>query len=284
MLPPLDVVRPLRILISDGVYHVTARGIERRAIYADDQDRFAFLAVLEKTVDRFAWQCLAYCLMPNHFHLLVETPEPNLARGMQQLNGRYAQGFNKRHGRDGALFGGRYKAKLIQRDAHLLAVFRYIALNPVGAGLCESPSQWYWSAHRAIAGEASSSFLAVGKARSWFASLVGGDGATAYRDFVANANDDEDGDERVAIGDADYLRAVLPATSPGPEFRKRDWGAGRPTLATLLADGPDPVSIARAYRLHGYTLSDIAALLGCHVSTVSRRIKAHERDMLECKI
>jgi putative transposase len=282
------VVRPLRVLVNDGVYHVTARGIERRAIFPDDADCVAFLAVLERTVDRFAWRCLAYCLMHNHYHLLLQTLEPNLARGMQYVNGRYAQDFNRRHDRAGALFGGRYKAKLIQRDAHLLEVFRYIALNPVRAGLCESPSSWRWSSHPVIAGSASATtFLAVEQARGWFAALVGGDGMAAYRDFVGEGSDqrlEHDDPDAVAVGDADYLRSVLPATNPGPEFRKRDWSAGRPSLVALLSDGGGAASVARAYRLHGYTLSSIAGHLGCHVSTVSRRLKAYERDVLDCKI
>jgi AraC-like DNA-binding protein len=92
---------------------------------------------------------------------------------------------------------------------------------------------------------------------------------------------EEDG---IVVGDADYLRAVLPAGNPGPEFRKRDWTGRRPALTELLANGGTPASVAAAYRMHGYTLSSIAQALGCHVSTVSRRLKAYERQMLDCKI
>ncbi len=279
------MVRPLRLLVEDGTYHVTARGIESRDIFKDRADRAKLLAVLDRTVVRFGWRCLTFCIMDNHFHLLVQTPQPNLSRGMQQLKASYAQAFNRRHGRDGPLFGGRFKARLIQKDAHLLEVFRYIALNPVRAGLCGDASQWAWSAHGAIAGDVPPQrFLAVEEARKWFSSPADADGARAYRAFVGSAEPMLDEADRIAIGDAAFLRAVLPATSPGAEFRKRDWGPGRPPLSQLLCDGDSGACIARAYRAHGYTLSSIAGFLGCHVSTVSRRLRAHEAAMLDCKI
>src|SRR3972149_1510166 len=113
-----------------------ARGNERRSIFRDDADRLAFLDVLARVLDRFGWLCLAYCLMGNHYHLLVETPRPNLARGMRQLNGVYAQRFNRRHNRVGHLTQGRYGAVLVEGDEHLLTVASYLVRNPVRAKLC----------------------------------------------------------------------------------------------------------------------------------------------------
>jgi len=279
------MVRPLRVLVNDGSYHVTSKGVGGRRIFASDHDRSEFLDVLGETIMRFGWRCLSYCLMDNHFHLLAQTPQPNLSRGMQQLKSRYAQAFNQRHGREGPLFAGRFKARLIQKDAHLLEVFRYIALNPVRAGLCTEPSAWAWSAHAAIAGcDEQARFLDVQEARKWFATPHDVDGALAYCEFVGSYKQlpaDADG---VAIGDAEFLRSVLPSTSPGAEFRKRDWSPGRPPLSELLRDDDLRESIAVAYRVHGYTLASIAEALGCHVSTVSRRLRAHEDAMLECKI
>lgn len=101
---------------------------------------------------RFDWRCLAYCLMDNHFHLLVRTPLANLPRGMQQINSGHAQAYNRRHGRTGPLFERRYGAALVQEDVHLLEIFRYIALNPVRAGLCREPEDYAWSSHAALAG------------------------------------------------------------------------------------------------------------------------------------
>jgi len=125
------MARPLRIEFPGAVYHVTSRGNARRKIYRDDEDREAFLATLAWVAERFGWRCHAYCLMDNHFHLLLETPQPNLSRGMRQLNGVYTQSFNRRHRKAGHLFQGRFKAILAEKDSYLLELARYIVLNPV---------------------------------------------------------------------------------------------------------------------------------------------------------
>lgn len=127
--------RPIRIAFPDALYHVTARGDRREAIFDDDQDRRQFLATLEQVVDRFNWVCHAWCLMDNHYHLLIQTPDGNLSRGMRQLNGVYTQASNRRHRRVGHLFQGRFKAILVDSDAYLLELGRYVVLNPVRAGM-----------------------------------------------------------------------------------------------------------------------------------------------------
>ena len=123
------MARPLRIEYPGAVYHVTSRGNEKKPVFRDDIDRENFLNTLQHVNKRYNWICHAYCLMTNHYHLLIETPDGNLALGMRQLNGVYTQLFNKRHGRTGHLFQGRYKAILIQKDSHLLEVCRYVVLN-----------------------------------------------------------------------------------------------------------------------------------------------------------
>jgi putative transposase len=135
-----------------ALHHVIARGNRRGAIYADEADRAMFLAFLDRVVHRTHWRCHAYCLLTNHYHLLIETPVPNLALGMRMLNGRYAQAFNERHGLSGHLFQGRYNALPVERPAQLLALCRYIVLNPVRAGLCRDAGEWPWSSYRATAG------------------------------------------------------------------------------------------------------------------------------------
>jgi putative transposase len=272
------VARPLRLLVADGIYHVTARGIARNEIYLDDHDRRLFLHILVRTLERFSWRCLSYCLMPNHFHLLIRTPIPNLSRGIARLKGGYAQAYNRRHERIGPLFAGRFSARLVQRDRHLLETFRYIALNPVVAGLCEGPSSWRWGAHPALAGEQKApEWLAVEEAHGWF------DGVAAYSAFVAEQSDPPAPARGVVLGDDDFRRRHLPARRPGSEFAEHDWGDGRPKLAELLRDGGSGKSIAAAYRTHGYTMRSIASFLGRHVCTVSRRLRAYETEMRECK-
>jgi putative transposase len=146
------VARPLRIQFPGALYHVTARGNGRQAIYWDENDCNSFLGILARAVSRFAWLCHAFCLMGNHYHLLIETPRPNLAQGMRDLNGTYAQDFNNRHGQVGHLFQGRYGAILVQKESHLLELSRYIVRNPVHAGLCAHPADWPWTSYLATAG------------------------------------------------------------------------------------------------------------------------------------
>ena len=117
------MARPLRIEFFHAIYHVTSRGNARQRIVKADADRQAWLRVLAQVISRFGWRCHAYCLMDNHFHLLIETPEPNLSRGMRQLNGVYTQVFNRRHQRVGHLFQGRFAAILVEKNPHLLELW-----------------------------------------------------------------------------------------------------------------------------------------------------------------
>src|SRR5213083_1354984 len=136
------MTRPLRIPLADGVYHVFARGNAKQEIFLDDRDRHLFLDLVAQSLRRFSWRCLAYCLMPNHYHLVIRTSAPNLSPGMRQINGVYAQRFNRRHDRVGHVFQGRFGATLIQEDEHLLEAIRYVVLNPLRAGLARSADEW----------------------------------------------------------------------------------------------------------------------------------------------
>ncbi len=146
------MARPLRIEFSGAVHHVTSRGNERRAIFRSDRDRKAFLRLLGETARRFRWSVTAYVLMTNHFHLVIQTPEPNLSRGMQWLNGSYAGWFNHVHKRAGHLFQGRFHAFLVEKETYLAEVLRYVVLNPVRARMVERPEAYRWSSYRATAG------------------------------------------------------------------------------------------------------------------------------------
>ncbi len=142
------MARQLRIEYPGAIYHVTSRGNARSMIYADDKDREDFLRILALVVERYQWLCHAYCLMGNHYHLLIETPEGNLSKGMRQINGVYTQSYNRRHQRVGHLFQGRFKAILVEKESYLLQLCRYIVRNPVAANLCQSVDQWPWSSLR----------------------------------------------------------------------------------------------------------------------------------------
>ena len=178
------MARPLRLHIPGALYHVMSRGNAKQAIFLGGQDYERFLELLSATTSRFGVLCLAYCLMQNHFHLLLEPHERSVSRMMQHLNSAYSQWFNRRHQRVGHLLQGRFKALLVDRDAYVLQVLRYIVLNPVEAGLVSDPAEWRWSSYRATVGRsAAPAFLAlddvwkafdadVGRARSRFAEFV----------------------------------------------------------------------------------------------------------------
>jgi putative transposase len=139
------MARPPRIQVAGGIYHVTSRGNRKQPIFHDDDDRNRFLGLRNRVVQRNGWHMHAYCLMTNHFHLLVATPQPNLSSGMQRLKSEYAAYFNERFALVGHLFEQRFGSRLIETEEHFRETLRYIALNPVRAGLCEHPSQWRWS-------------------------------------------------------------------------------------------------------------------------------------------
>ena len=177
--------RPLRLEFPGALYHVTSRGHERGTIFRDACDRRHFLNLLASVVPDQGWLLHSYCLMGNHYHLLVETGRATLSRGMHSLNARYSQHFNQRHERAGHVLEGRFKAILIQKEAHLLEIHRYIVLNPVRAGIVGRPEDWPWSNYRATSGSiAYPPWLEVGSTLALFSTF--GSGATgAYVRFVA---------------------------------------------------------------------------------------------------
>ena len=146
------MARPLRIEFPHALYHVTSRGNERRPIFRSDRDRKTFLHLLGTAAVRFGWSVTAYVLMTNHIHLVIQTPEPNLSRGMQWLNGSYAGWFNRVHNRCGHLFQGRFHAVLVEKEGYFPEVLRYVVLNPVRAKMVERPEDYRWSSYRATAG------------------------------------------------------------------------------------------------------------------------------------
>jgi len=177
--------RPHRIVLANGVYHAFTRGNNKEAIFWDDRDFRTLLALLETATRAYGLVVYSYCLMPNHFHLLVRVPDANLSQAMQYLNGGYSRITNARRGRSRHLFQNRFGAVHVTTDPQLQTTLRYVALNPVEAGLCAAPDDYRWSGHRALAGLAPRpGFLAVGAALRFFDACPGRARA-AYRDFVA---------------------------------------------------------------------------------------------------
>jgi REP element-mobilizing transposase RayT len=176
--------RPPRLQAHGATYHVTTRGNRKQEIFTDTRDRLRFLQLLGQSVELLGWRCHTYCLMTNHYHLLVQTPEPDISRGMHRLNGVYAKWFNWRHDYGGHLFERRFHDQLVEGHAHLLELTRYIVLNPVRAGLVRTAGEWRWSSYNATIGRAQQpAFLTT----SWVLSLFSADPNRArelYAEFV----------------------------------------------------------------------------------------------------
>jgi REP element-mobilizing transposase RayT/plasmid stabilization system protein ParE len=276
------MARPLRLEFPGALYHLTSRGDGREDVFLTAADREAFLQVLTQVVERFAWLCHAYCLMDNHYHLLVETPQANLSRGMRQLNGVYTQAFNRAHGRVGHVFQGRFKSILVEKESHLLELARYIVQNPVRARSVRRAVDWPWSSYRATAGlEAAPSFLTV----DWILGQFGRNRRTAqeaYREFVAEGRGASPWDAlvgQVFLGSERFVRRLQAKAGPLSEVPRRQ-RTTRPPLATIFARGPVEKGIVKAYREHSYTLKEIADYHGVHYATVSRRLRRAEEQLL----
>ena len=162
--------RDARIELAGGIHHVTARSPSRRLLFRDDRDRLRYLDLMAATVAHQRWQVFSYCLMTNHVHFLIRTPEANLGEGIKHVHETFATETNRRYDEHGHVFGERFYNGLVERDAHLFGCFRYIARNPVVAGVCRDPAAWEWSSHRALAGhQAPPDFLATDAALGFFA-------------------------------------------------------------------------------------------------------------------
>lgn len=286
--------RPLRIEYAGAVYHITSRGNEKKPVFKDDHDREVFLRTLQHVIKRYNWICHAYCLMTNHYHLLVETPEGNLALGMRQLNGVYTQLFNKYHGRNGHLFQGRYKAILIQKDSHLLEVCRYVVLNPVRAGMVETPEAWTWSSYLATAGKAKPhACLTIDWVLGQF-SRKRGKAESEYRQYVKWGIGEKtiwtEVRGQALLGEDDFVSALtdhLKRHQDIPDIPRSQRYSTRPELSRLL---PDAIvsdhrklkrKIMEAVEKYGYHQSQLARHLSVHRSTISRWLCEYENATKE---
>jgi putative transposase len=237
------MVRPPRLSYPGAAHHITARGVRRADIFGTDRDYEVFLATLVEAGRRARWSCLAYCLMPNHFHLLVggvRTAE--LSSGMQFLNGTYASRYNIAHERTGHVFQGRFHDELVRRHDHLLETIRYIALNPVRAGLVPRPELWRWSSYGGTVG--------VGPRQEW-----------VHDDGVLTMFDSDTATARRLC--AEFVSAGASST-------------GRPSLSRLI-DPHSGTGVASARDDYGYTQAEIAAHLGVSQPTISRMIRGDRR-------
>ena len=288
--------RPLRIEFPGAVYHVTSRGDRREAIYHDDVDRVAQLAVISQAMDRFGATVLAYCLMGNHYHLVLHTREANLSRLMRHVNGVYTQHVNRRHGLAGHVFQGRFKAILVDRDAYLLTLCRYVERNPVAAKIVAAAADWPWSSYRAHACQA--------PVPDWLDSdglhgyLLGKPVANAqdrrraaqrYAELVAKVQDTDASfwqqglRGQVFLGDEAFVEAMQAKAAPQRKIDREIPKAQRIRLGgwpecLKHCGGNRDNALHLAYREGGMTMTELARQLRLSVSQVSRLIAAQEKE------
>ncbi len=269
--------RPVRIEYPGALYHITSRGNRQEDIYDDDDDRRAFLSVLGNACVTYHWICHAYCLMGNHYHLLVETPEGNLSKGMRQLNGVYTQAYNRRHNRVGHVFQGRYKAILVEKDSYLLELSRYIVLNPVRAGMVRAAKDWPWSSYRATAGQVESpEWLRT----NWILSIFSKRKNTAieqYRIFVSEGKGQpplwQSLKNQIYLGSESFVEESKGRLDRDHDLSEVPLSQRRPSPSALVdyekKHKDRNIAIAQAYQSGGYTLKQIGEYFGLHYSTIS---------------
>ena len=284
------MARPLRLEFPGAIYHVTSRGDRREPIFEDDEDRDVFLAVVAQAMERFDAVALAYCLMDNHYHLVIHTRRGNLSRLMQQLNGVYTQTYNRRHNKVGHLFQGRFKGILVDEHAYLLEVCRYVDLNPVRARLVRDPGKWRWSSYRAHTGNAiSPAWLDTPAVHGY---LLGRDAATAadrrraglrYAALVAAGKNVKLWDEALAhqifLGGPEFverMQAMIEGdTGKDTDIPRNQRRAKTKPIDYYLKRSKDRDAGIRCAVTEGqHSMSDIGKALSLSVSRVSRIVKA----------
>ena len=275
------MARPVRLEFGGALYHVTSRGDRREAIYEDDADRIQFLDTLGQVVGQFNWRCHAYCLMGNHYHLVIETPDGNLSKGMRQLNGVFTQWSNRRHRRAGHLFQGRYKAILVDADNYLLELTRYVVLNPVRAHLVDSPGKWPWSSYRAVMGEVDApAWLEIDGLLVQFGTRRMR-ALAAYERFVHEGMSSESIwrhlNRQVFLGDEAFIAGAHRRAAQRPDdinIPRAQRRPPAPPLAAIAKAHPDRNAAMRAAWATGeYSYTQIAAHFGVHFTTVGRIVR-----------
>jgi REP element-mobilizing transposase RayT len=282
------MARDLRLEYPGAIYHIINRGNRREEIFLGKEDFHLFLELFEDISKRMNWVCHAYCLMTNHYHLLIEIPDGVLSRGMAWLNSVYAQKFNRKYGLTGHLFQGRFKSKPVEDNMQFLMTARYVVRNPVDANVVENAEQWPWSSYRATVGNIQPpDYLFTDDVLS----NLSNDRRTAqvyYRELIRMELKDNDDEiitlfQKVYAGEREpvfskRIRTVLDMKdSLGPVPRKQRI-LSRPKLEELFVGGwfDDPQKrngmIYEAFKLYGYKQSEIASFLNLTQTTISKII------------
>lgn len=281
------MARPIRIEYAGAVYHVTSRGDRREAIFWDDDDRLIWLEIFSEVCSRFNWRCHAWCMMDNHYHIVIETIEGNLSQGMRHLNGVYTQKSNRKYGRVGHVYQGRYKAILVQKDSYLLELSRYVVLNPIRAQMVNTILDWQWSSYPEMIGaKACPEWLEI----DWLLSQFGDKRQLAVQSYI---NFVREGvglapiwgnlKHQVFLGDDNFIaktQAKIDVGGNGNDLKEIPRMQRRAVAKALSWYEKNTISrdqaIIKAYASGDYSMKEIADWFGVHYSTVSRIVKRSE--------
>ena len=278
------MARPLRIEFAGALYHITARGNAQQAIYKDDDDRRLFLKLLGNTCERHDWVCHAYCLMDNHYHLLIETLTPSLSKGMKYLNGTYTQAFNRHHHCVGHIYQGRFKAILVEKDSYLMELSRYIVLNPVRAGMVRSAKDWKWSSYRSTAGLIEQeSWLST----DWLLSIFSKrrkQAQLSYREFVKQGRNQpriwQSLRNQIYLGSEQFIENMQAKLDPDQSLadipRQQKAKLAKPLEDYRKQSNTVKEAMAKAYLSGHYTLAEVGWHFSVSYATVSRAVKQYE--------
>jgi len=288
------MARPTRYEYPGGVYYIRCRGKGFEPIFREEGDRLDFLDILAETVFRFKWLCHSYCLLNDHYHLILETPQGNLSRGMRQINGLYTQMFNRKYRRRGSLFGERFKSIIFEKTRYLLPLNRHMVLNPVRTGLSSRPEAWRWSSYLpTIEKKSPPPFLFTQTILSRFSSKNRALAIERYKAFITSESREKftwrDLRFQVFLGSDYFIEKIRNMILVQKPYRRgktpTTGGQNRVLLDEILGYGwtsrkEKDALIHQAYIQYGYTLNEIADFLGVHAATVSRAVRRVEKKMI----
>lgn len=280
------MARPLRIEYPGALYHITSRGNARADIYLTDTDRKNFLLTLGQVCEQYDWYCYAWCLMSNHYHLVIETADANLSQGMRQLNGIYTQTFNRTHKRVGHVFQGRYKAIHVDKHGYLQEVIRYVVLNPVRAKITKTAGQYRWSSYRAMIGKATApDWLGKDQVLSQFEKRT----ATAQKRFIDFIRQGSQASQlwdnlrqQIYLGEERFVEKLQ--TRQGGEQdlseipKRQRRRVSKPLSYYMNRYRHRNDAIHAAYQSGAYTQKEIAAYFDMHYSSISKIVKKYQLE------
>jgi REP element-mobilizing transposase RayT len=268
------MARPLRIEYPGAVYFITCIGNANQNVFLDSEDGNSWIEIFDRVCDRFGWICYAFCLMGNRYMIVVETKEPNLSKGMRQLNGMYTQSFNRRHSSSGHLFQGRFKSVHVQKEKYLADLVRYILFLPVHSGFVKLPQQFKWSSCKYLFDREDCPAWVNNK-------YLKGLYSDPENDFSANNPPDDvilkSIKKQIFLGDEDFISELQKYISKDKDLREiPKIQRAKPISEFVNSSDSKEKAIANAYLSGDYTLQQIADYFSLHYSTISRIVKEFE--------